>query len=127
MLKDGANCDENSMREMVTFFGEELSKNEELLSSERKASRSILNLFVEGAFSYLAIDHAEIDEDEFALRCMSDFRVKVGSEWDEIVAKVAKSRKAVEVIEDEEDEEGEPSEGDLSPPKMADSDEGEEE
>lgn len=58
----------DSMRDMVKFFGEELSKNEELLSSERKAARAVLSLFVEGAFSYLAVDHADIDEDEFSLK-----------------------------------------------------------
>lgn len=113
------------MSEMVKFFGDELSNNDSLLSSERKAVRSVLNLFVQGAFSYLAVDHADIDEDDFALKCMSEFRVKVGAEWEGIVAKVASARRAIEVDDDEENEGGsdEDVEGDLEPPKMVDSDE----
>lgn len=116
------------MREMVTFFDEELSRNEELLSSERKAARSILNLFVEGTFSYLAVDHADIDEDDFALKCISEFRVKVGDEWEGIVAKIAKARPVMVVDSEEEEVESEKeeveSEGDMEAPQMEDSDNG---
>lgn len=114
------------MREMVKFFGDELSKNETLLSSERKAVRSILNLFVEGAFAYLAVDHADIDEEEFHLKCLSSFRVKVGEEWDGIIAKVAASRSAIEVDDEEDESDGsddEDVEGNMEAPKMVDSEE----
>ena len=113
------------MSEMVKFFGDELTSNDSLLSSERKAVRSVLNLFVGGAFAYLAVDHADIDEDDFALKCMSEFRLKVGAEWEGIVAKVAAARRAIEVDVEQEDEGGsdEDVEGDLEPPKMVDSDE----
>jgi hypothetical protein len=113
------------MRDQVKFLEEKIGKGDDLSSSERKIARAILNLFVDGSFSYLAVDHANVeDEDEFSLRCLSEWRLKADGEWENIVTKVASSRKVEEVvIEDDEEEEGEgSSEGDKSPPKMVDSD-----